>query len=160
AGRLACARTPGKPCLGGRGAPARGSPPARHRAHARGAADRSVCARVGGSPFRVAVGNGPPGGAGRVADRRDRGALRTAYGTVESHWDGTRHGPDGPGHATGPSEVSHVLVMAKAPVPGRVKTRLCPPCTPTEAAALAEAALADTLDAVAACHADRFVVAL
>ncbi|XVV15689.1 TIGR04282 family arsenosugar biosynthesis glycosyltransferase [Actinoplanes sp. CA-131856] len=38
-----------------------------------------------------------------------------------------------------------LLVMAKAPVPGRVKTRLCPPCTPDEAAALAEAALADTL---------------
>ena len=27
-----------------------------------------------------------------------------------------------------------VLVMAKAPVPGRVKTRLCPPCTPAQAA--------------------------
>lgn len=54
----------------------------------------------------------------------------------------------------------HVLVMAKAPVAGRVKTRLCPPCTPAEAAALAEAALADTLDAVAACGAQRRVVAL
>jgi hypothetical protein len=50
--------------------------------------------------------------------------------------------------------------MAKAPVPGRVKTRLCPPCTPVEAAALAEAALADTLDAVAACGAGRRVIAL
>lgn len=54
----------------------------------------------------------------------------------------------------------HVLVMAKSPVPGRVKTRLCPPCTPREAAALAEAALADTLGAVAACGADRRIVAL
>jgi hypothetical protein len=54
----------------------------------------------------------------------------------------------------------HVLVMAKAPVAGRVKTRLCPPCSPAEAAALAEAALADTLDAVAACGAQRRVVAL
>ncbi|MEO7836137.1 MAG: TIGR04282 family arsenosugar biosynthesis glycosyltransferase [Acidimicrobiales bacterium] len=43
----------------------------------------------------------------------------------------------------------NLLVMAKAPVAGRSKTRLCPPCTPLEAAALAEAALADTLDAVA-----------
>lgn len=53
-----------------------------------------------------------------------------------------------------------LLVMAKAPVAGKVKTRLCPPCTPAEAAALAEAALADTLDAVAACRADRRVLAL
>lgn len=56
--------------------------------------------------------------------------------------------------------MTHVLVMAKAPVPGRVKTRLCPPCTPNEAAALAEAALADTLDAVARCGATRRIVAL
>lgn len=54
----------------------------------------------------------------------------------------------------------NLLVMAKAPVAGRVKTRLCPPCTPAEAAAIAEAALADTLDAVAACGAGRRIVAL
>jgi len=54
----------------------------------------------------------------------------------------------------------HILVLAKAPLPGRVKTRLCPPCTPEEAAALAEAALADTLDAVAACGASRRILAL
>jgi rSAM/selenodomain-associated transferase 1 len=54
----------------------------------------------------------------------------------------------------------HILVMAKAPVAGRVKTRLCPPCTPEQAAALAEAALADTLDAVVACGAARRVIAL
>jgi len=52
------------------------------------------------------------------------------------------------------------LVMAKAPVPGRVKTRLCPPLSPAEAAAVAAAALADTLEAVSRCSADRFVVAL
>jgi len=50
--------------------------------------------------------------------------------------------------------------MAKAPQAGRVKTRLCPPCTSEEAAAVAEAALADTLDAVAAAGADRCVLAL
>ena len=54
----------------------------------------------------------------------------------------------------------HVLVMAKEPRPGRVKTRLCPPCSPSEAAAVAEAALADTLAAVAACGAPRKVLAL
>ncbi len=41
-----------------------------------------------------------------------------------------------------------ILLMAKAPVPGRVKTRLCPPCSPTEAAALACAALQDTVAVV------------
>ncbi|SBT52851.1 TIGR04282 family arsenosugar biosynthesis glycosyltransferase [Micromonospora auratinigra] len=43
-----------------------------------------------------------------------------------------------------------LLVLAKAPVPGRVKTRLCPPLRPVEAAELAAAALLDTLDAVRA----------
>jgi rSAM/selenodomain-associated transferase 1 len=51
-------------------------------------------------------------------------------------------------------------VIAKAPVPGRVKTRLCPPCTPAQAAALAEASLRDTLAAASRCGASRRVVAL
>jgi glycosyltransferase A (GT-A) superfamily protein (DUF2064 family) len=53
-----------------------------------------------------------------------------------------------------------VIVLAKEPVPGRVKTRLCPPCTPAEAASLAAAALADTLAAATASGADRVVLAL
>jgi rSAM/selenodomain-associated transferase 1 len=40
------------------------------------------------------------------------------------------------------------IVIAKRPVPGRVKTRLTPPLTPREAAALAAAALTDTIAAV------------
>ena len=44
----------------------------------------------------------------------------------------------------------HVTIIAKAPVAGQVKTRLCPPCTPTQAAAVAAAALADTFAAVRA----------
>ncbi len=53
-----------------------------------------------------------------------------------------------------------IVVIAKAPVPGRVKTRCCPPCTPAQAADLAAASLADTLDAVAASAATRRIVAL
>ena len=53
-----------------------------------------------------------------------------------------------------------LLVIAKSPQPGRVKTRLCPPCTPEEAAALAQAALADTLAVLAATPAGRHVIAL
>ena len=41
-----------------------------------------------------------------------------------------------------------LIVIAKSPVPGMSKTRLCPPCTPIQAAAIAQAALADTLTAV------------
>jgi rSAM/selenodomain-associated transferase 1 len=47
-----------------------------------------------------------------------------------------------------------LAVIAKAPVPGRSKTRLCPPCELHEAAALAEAALCDTLDALLAAPAE------
>ncbi|MET7748957.1 DUF2064 domain-containing protein [Micromonospora sp. NPDC005367] len=43
-----------------------------------------------------------------------------------------------------------LLVVAKAPVPGAVKTRLCPPVSPLQAARIAAAALRDTLDAVRA----------
>ena len=42
----------------------------------------------------------------------------------------------------------HVTIVAKAPVAGEVKTRLCPPCTPEQAARIAAAALADTFAAV------------
>jgi glycosyltransferase A (GT-A) superfamily protein (DUF2064 family) len=50
---------------------------------------------------------------------------------------------------------TQLVVIAKAPVPGRVKTRLCPPCTPEQAADIAAAALADTLVAVQATPAVR-----
>ncbi|MFF6827659.1 DUF2064 domain-containing protein [Streptomyces longwoodensis] len=53
-----------------------------------------------------------------------------------------------------------LLVIAKEPRPGRVKTRLTPPYSPHEAAALAEAALADTLHTVAATPAAHRVLVL
>ncbi|WP_327267799.1 DUF2064 domain-containing protein [Streptomyces sp. NBC_01218] len=53
-----------------------------------------------------------------------------------------------------------LLVIAKEPRPGRVKTRLTPPFTPEEAAQLAEAALADTLLAVATAPASRRILVL
>lgn len=53
-----------------------------------------------------------------------------------------------------------VIVLAKAPVPGRVKTRLCPPATPEQSARVASAALLDTLDAARAVPGARTVVAL
>ncbi|MFI5840022.1 DUF2064 domain-containing protein [Catenuloplanes sp. NPDC051500] len=53
--------------------------------------------------------------------------------------------------STGQTVVTgQILVLAKEPVAGRVKTRLCPPYTPDQAARFAAAALADTLDTVSA----------
>jgi rSAM/selenodomain-associated transferase 1 len=53
-----------------------------------------------------------------------------------------------------------LLVIAKDPLPGRAKTRLSPPCSADQAAALAQAALLDTLDAVARTPAVRRVLIL
>ena len=53
-----------------------------------------------------------------------------------------------------------LLVLAKSPVPGRVKTRLCPPCSPAQAAALAEAAIVDTLAAAIATPGVRPILVL
>ena len=53
-----------------------------------------------------------------------------------------------------------LLVLAKEPVPGRVKTRLCPPLTPEGAAAVATAALEDTLAAAREVDVARRVLVL
>jgi uncharacterized protein len=67
--------------------------------------------------------------------------------------DATRPAPPG-------ALAAQVVVIAKEPVPGRVKTRLTPPYTPAQAAELATAALADTLAAVAGANLTRRVLAL
>jgi uncharacterized protein len=53
-----------------------------------------------------------------------------------------------------------LIVIAKAPVPGRVKTRLSPPFSAAECAALAEAALADTLETVLGAASSQPILAL
>ncbi|HJQ43574.1 MAG TPA: DUF2064 domain-containing protein [Jatrophihabitantaceae bacterium] len=55
--------------------------------------------------------------------------------------------------------IDTLIVLAKRPVAGRVKTRLAPPLTPQQAAEVAAAALADTLAAVANTPAQRRVLA-
>jgi len=55
--------------------------------------------------------------------------------------------------------IDTLIVLAKQPVPGRVKTRLVPPLTHPQAAELAAAALTDTLDAVTATAATGKVLA-
>jgi uncharacterized protein len=76
---------------------------------------------------------------------------RRVAGTVPRQ--GTPLRPDG-------ALAAQLMVIAKEPVPGRVKTRLTPPYTPAEAAELAAAALADTLAAVASVNVTRRVLAL
>lgn len=61
---------------------------------------------------------------------------------------------------TPPAPDLTLLVIAKEPLPGRAKTRLTPPYTPEQAARLATAALADTLDAVARTPARRRLLVL
>jgi glycosyltransferase A (GT-A) superfamily protein (DUF2064 family) len=79
-----------------------------------------------------------------------------APGTNEPIMQVDQAGPGGDGGAV----PRVVLVLAKAPVPGRAKTRLSPPATPEGAAGIAAAALLDTLDAAAATPRARVVVAL
>lgn len=56
--------------------------------------------------------------------------------------------------------MSTLAVICKAPIPGRVKTRLTPPWSSEQAAALAEAALRDTFAAVRATPCRRRVAVL
>lgn len=53
-----------------------------------------------------------------------------------------------------------LIVIAKEPLPGRVKTRLVPPLNYREAASVAEAALVDTLVAMRQVPAGRYLLAL
>ena len=62
--------------------------------------------------------------------------------------------------AQAPESDTTLLIIAKQPVPGKVKTRLVPPCTYEQAAALAEAALADTLHTLLLVPARRRVLVL
>ena len=73
---------------------------------------------------------------------------------------GDHQGVGGPREGDAASPMVNLLIIAKAPIPGRSKTRLCPPCTPLEAARIAEAALADTIAVVMATPGVRPILAL
>ena len=75
-------------------------------------------------------------GAGWRIDevRRD---LPPAGRALEGHRHRARDRARGQRHGAGPGVSAALVVLAKAPRPGRSKTRLCPPCTPRDAAALA-----------------------
>lgn len=69
------------------------------------------------------------------------------------------HAPGGRTPLVTPPPVQ-VLVLAKQPLAGRVKTRLSPPFSPQGAADVAEAALLDTLETVRAVDVARRVLVL
>src|SRR5947199_330628 len=83
----------------------------------------------------LAAGDGRARAAGGLADRRGAGGLPESHGTLEGDRDGRRLRPHRARHGGGARVRPVLAVIAKAPVPGRVKTRLCPPFTPAEAAA-------------------------
>jgi rSAM/selenodomain-associated transferase 1 len=66
----------------------------------------------------------------------------------------------GPKPGTPTRGASVVVVMAKRPVPGKTKTRLCPPLTPLEAAELYEALLRDTIGLVSGLRGIELAIAI
>ncbi len=112
----------------------------------------------------------PAAETSRPTGREPAGLLRHAGHVVTAEvYTGRHRRPGSPGAAprqapawskAGRLLAVQVVVIAKEPVPGRVKTRLTPQFTPLEAAALAEASLADTLAAVAQTTVARRVLAL
>src|SRR5205807_566012 len=109
---------------------------------------------------RVAAGDGRARPRARLARTRSARALSAPRRALEGDGNGPRDGPGRARHGSRAPVTATVLVMAKAPARGRVKTRLCPPCTPEQAALLAAAALADTLSATLASSALEIVLAL
>ena len=84
---------------------------------------------------------------GGLAHRRGGCDLPPPRRALEGDRDGPGHAAHGARHGGGARVIATLIVLAKAPAPGRVKTRLSPPLSPEQAAALARAALEDTLAA-------------
>src|SRR5919106_2141922 len=69
-------------------------------------------------------------------------------------------GKDPSGKPPSPSPLASrpaLVLFAKAPIPGEVKTRLCPPLTPDEAASLHGSFVLDALERSRATKLDRFL---
>ena len=103
---------------------------------------------------------GGPGGCAdpRSLTRARPSHFRKAGNRVESRYRATSVGAMETDIETG--QGSQVIVIAEAPAPDRVDDWLSPPLRPQQAALVAEAALADTLDVVAAAPVTRRLLAL
>ncbi len=164
AGRLAAPCPPGQPCAHGRSEATHLTSVTRPRSYAGGPATGSDCPRNQGSAIRVAARDGPACarfGLERLGGRcRLPGPFRAFEGDRHRTW----NGPGYWGHGGSPQMTPlrpiaqangaaalrevQIVVIAKEPLSGTVKTRLCPPLTSAEAAAVAASSLADTLDVV------------
>lgn len=108
----------------------------------------------------VAIGTDASPTAGTVTPADTATPADTVDPTTAFDVAGATANPDFPVLSVGfAGTTDTIVVLAKSPVPGRVKTRLTPGFTAAEAAALAAAAIRDTLDAVAAAPARRTVIA-
>src|SRR5437016_2040265 len=107
----------------------------------------------------MATRDGPARGGCGLGHRGDRRAVPAPSRSVQDDGHDSRHGPDRPRHASRPP-MTTIVVIAKEPRPGWVKTRLSPPCTPESAAVIAAAALHATLAAVTASGCSERVLAL
>ena len=95
--------------------------------------DLGILDRRFGWPFEMVLRAHAAG----LADPRGARDLPGAGGPLEGDRHGVRHHPRLRRSREG--DAVNLIVIAKAPRPGFVKTRLCPPCSPSEAAMLAEA---------------------
>jgi hypothetical protein len=121
-------------------------------------------ARAGWRIIEVPVSCRPRSGGRSKVSGTLRGATLAAVHVLGAILGSARI--DGPKAAGGPKPgtptrgAAVVVVMAKRPVPGRTKTRLCPPLTPLEAAELYEALLRDTIGLVSSLRGIELAIAV
>ena len=104
---------------------------------------------------RVAILPGPIRTSARRWQRYGFWRTVAAHSAAVLRYFANRRGRGGTGSSRGSARLNvrylsvrrgiHIVVMAKAPVAGRVKTRLIPPLTPEQAAELAQVLLEDTI---------------
>jgi len=121
-------------------------------------------ARAGWRIIEVPVSCRPRSGGRSKVSGTLRGATLAAVHILGAILGSTRTaGPKavrGPERGAATRGTAAVVIMAKQPVPGRTKTRLCPPLTPAEAAELAEALLRDTIGLVSGLRGIEMAVAV
>jgi rSAM/selenodomain-associated transferase 1 len=123
-------------------------------------ASRAGLLTLGIRDLRLAARDGAARRRAALADRRAASALSPPDRRLEGDRHRARRAPDPARHDGGAPVKAKLVVIAKAPRPGRCKTRLAPPLTLEGAARVARGALLDTLATALACSAREHVLAL